>query len=292
MAGDGAPSGATMVDAQMTITRVLKPPLDFERNYQGQPASVPIAFPGTRDPRAGTPGFSPDLMQGIPVPQGARVLLWLPICVSPVPPGNALAPFQFYSYRLIWRFQGLASYRNPAAKQRRAPYHFPRQSPGAPDTSLGAPGVPRVTIPASWHVVAYEQTEPAVGAGESKLRIEVITPTLDLITEFVQPLLPDGAAGVIQQGVLDPSPTVSGASANVPIFCPFWTDAEGDELIILANRFDWQDSGAPAWDFTDPNADLAFSNIYGRGAWSDPPDSGSHEPFRDVGIYMQTGTTP
>lgn len=287
MAGDAAPSGATMVDAQLTNARVLKPPPNFANVYQGKPARTPIAFPGVRDPRAeeNAPGFSPDLMKGISVPQGARVLLWFPICVNPCPPGNPVAPFQLYSYRLVWRYQNLGSYRNPAAKQRRAPYHFPRQSPGAPDTSLGVP-VPRVTIPASWHVVAYQQSEPTTGAGDLHLRMETITPRLDLVTDFEQPLLPDGQPGVLQQGILDPqSLGAARNAANVPIFVPFWTDAEGDELIILANRTDWQDTAAPAWDFTDPAKDLAFSNVYGTG-------DGRHESFRDLGIYMQTGTTP
>jgi hypothetical protein len=276
-----------MVDAQLTNVRVLKPAPNFERNYQGKPANTPIAFPGVRDTRAeeGAPGFSPDLMKGIAVPQGSRVLLNFPICVNPVPPGNALFPFQFYSYRLIWRFQGLGSFRNPGTKQRRAPYHFPRQSPGAPATILGIP-VPRVTIAASWHVVAYQQTEPATGAGNLVVRQEVITPRFDSLNEFVPPLLPDGTPAVIQQGVLDPG--LVGGVANEPIFAPFWTDAEGDELIILANRVDWQDNAAPAWDFTDPAKDLAFSNIYGTGTWA----GGGHQSFRDVGIYMQTGTTP
>jgi len=292
MAGDSAPSGATMVDAQLTNVRVLKPAENFERNYQGKPANTPIAFPGVRDTRAeeGAPGFSPDLMKGIAVPQGARVLLWFPICWAPLGTyPNPLNPFQFYSYRLIWRFQGLGSFRNPGTKQRRAPYHFPRQSPGAPATILGIP-VPRVTIAASWHVVAYQQTEPASGAGNLVGRQEMITPRFDSLNEFVPPLLPDGTPGVIQQGVLDPG-TV-GIGANEPIFMPFWTDAEGDELIILANRFDWQDPGAAPWDFTNagnvpmnPQGDLAFSNIYGNG-------NSTHERFRDVGIYMQTGTTP
>jgi hypothetical protein len=281
-----------MVDAQLTNARVLKPVPNFANVYQGKPASTPIAFPGTRDPRAeeNAPGFSPNLMKGIAVPEGARVLLWFPICWAPLGTyPNPLVPFQFYSYRLIWRYQNLGSYRNPAAKQRRAPYHFPRQSPGAPETIVGVP-VPRVTIPASWHVIAYEQTEPATGAGNLIVRQEQITPRLDSLSEFVQPLLPDGQPGVVQQGVLDPTATGGG---QMPIFVPFWTDAEGDELIILANRSDWQDPNPAPWDFTSgnndpltpPQGDLAFSNIYGTG-------DGRHESFRDLGIYMQTGTTP
>jgi hypothetical protein len=283
MGAEGATSVAAMVDAQLNTVRVLKPFDNFERVYQGKNALAPIAFPGTRDKRAeeGAPGFDPNLLRGIPVPQGARVLLWLPMCFSPVPPGNVLDPFQLYSYRLVWRYQNLTGYRNPSALTKRAPYHFARQSPGAPDTSVLSAGVPRVTLPASWHVVAYSQTEPAGGlSGQLNLHVEDITPRLDSLTQFVQPFLPDGSAGVVEQGVADPA-SVSGAL--MPIFMPFWTDAEGDELIIFANR-----TGATAndtWDFTDATKDLAFSNIYGTG-------NGTHAVFRDIGIYMQTGTTP
>lgn len=279
MAGDGAaaPSGATMVDAQLTNVKVLKPFDNFERIYQGQSAVTPIAFPGTRDRRADerAPGFDPNLLAGIPVPEGSRVLLWFPMCFI----NEGLTPFRFYKYRLVWRFQNLASYRNPAARTRRPPYHFPRQSPGAPDTT-GATALPRVTIPASWHVVAHEELEPTIGSSTLNVRVEDIVPRIDDITEFVAPLLPNGATGVVEQGVADPA-SLSGAT--MPIFVPFWTDAEADELIIFAQRV-----GATTddtWDFTDPDADLAFSNIYGTG-------NGTHPSFRDIGIYLQTGTNP
>jgi len=292
MAGEGAPSGATMVDAQLTNARVLKPFDNFERIYQGQSAQIPIAFPGSRDSRAisNESGFDPNLMLGIPVPEGARVLLWFPICFAPVPPANPLFPFQLYSYRLIWRYQNLRSFREPPTKSRRPPYHFARSSPGAPDSSSGIP-LPRVTIPASWHVIAYEQGEPVTGSGNLVVRIETITPRLDDLNQFVAPLLANGQPGVIQQGVLDPS--LSGGN-GMPLFVPFWTDAEGDELIILANRASTNATDPlDVWDFTQANTDLdvgelgdlAFSNIYGTG-------NGRHEPYRDIGIYMQTGTTP
>jgi hypothetical protein len=281
MAGDAAPSGATMVDAQLTNVRVLKPFANFERVYQGKPALTPIAFPGVRDKRADehAAGFDPNLIAGIPVPEGARVLLWIPMCF--ISQEDELQPFRLYSYRLVWRFQNLSGYRNPAARSRRAPFHFPRQTPGASDTTVvSAPGSPRVTIPASWHVIAHEELEPTTGPSSLNVRVEDIIPRVDNVGLFVPPLLPDGSNAVIEQGVADPA---SIAGASMPIFVPFWTDAEGDELIIFATR-----TGAGAldtWDFTDPAKDLAFSNIYGTG-------NGSHPDFRDIGIYLQTGTTP
>jgi hypothetical protein len=277
-----------MVDAQFTNVRVLKPFEDFERRYQGKPAFTPIAFPGVRDQRAQNeePGYDPNLEKGIAIPQGSRVLLQFPICFArgPVFP---FPTFTTYSYRLIWRYQNLGSFRNPAVRSRRAPYHFPRQSPGAPDSTFGPP-VPRVTLPASWHVVAYQQTEPPGGnAANLVARIEMITPNISDFRQFAPPILPDGQIGVIQQGVTDPF-TASGG--QMPIYVPFETDAAGDELIILANRSDAFPTMGPLaapWDFTSnsPTGDLPFSNIYGTG-------NGAHPAFRDIGIYLQTGTAP
>lgn len=274
---DAAPSGATMVDAQLTVVKVLQPTPNFEAVYQGQPGVRPIAFPGIRDSRAVSkkPGFDPNLMAGISVPEGARVLLWIPMAFVPDP--QELNPFRFYEYRIAWRFNNLGDFRNPPARTTRKPYHFPRQSPGAADTSGPLP-LPRSTLPASWHSIGYEEAEPATGAGALNIRIEGIIPKLDTLNEFVQPLLSDGELGVIQQGVFDPG---TSGGAQMPVFVPFWTDAEGDEIVILVNRVD---PTAP-WDFTDPALDLAFSNVYGTG-------NGLHERFRDVGIYLQTGTTP
>ncbi len=274
--GDGATSGgATMVDAQFTIVKYLKPAPDFESVYQGVDARTPIAIPCVKDARAGTPGFSPDLMEGVAVPQGARLCFWIPMCFIPDP--ESLSPFRFYSYRFAWRFNNLAGFRAPAANEPRKPYHLAVQSPGASDTTFPV-AAPRVTIPASWGDILVEGTEPATGSFNSNLRIEQITPRIDSLADLIQPLLPDGRPGVIQQGVFDPA--TSGGAA-MPISLPFWRDAEGDELIILVRRTE----PTGVWDFTDPALDLAFSNVYGTG-------DGAHPIFRDVGITIQSGTNP
>jgi hypothetical protein len=118
--------------------------------------------------------------------------------------------------------------------------------------------------------------------GKLVLRPEEIIVGRGGLINIFQPLLPDGKKGVLQQGVLDPA--TNPVAAAVPLFLPFWFDAEGDEIIILATR---EDIEAPNvnWDFTNPDADLAFSNIYGNG-------NGTHKNFPDLGIYVQTGTTP
>lgn len=269
-------TGATMVDAQMTNVRVLRPFEGFQQVYQGVSASTPIAMPGLRDPRAAAkqPGFDPDLLAGIPVPQGARVLLQIPLTPNPG------VGSQVYSYRIVERYNNLNDYRDPPRNQARPPFHFPRSSPGAPDTTSGV-ALARTLRPASWRDVGFEQPEVLLENGKLVLRPEEIVVGRGGIINIGRPLLQDGKQGVLQQGVLDPA--TNPLAATVPLFLPFWFDAEGDEIIILATREDI--AQPPTWDFTDPDADLGFSNIYGTG-------NGSHDNFPDLGIYVQTGTTP
>ncbi len=272
MSGAGT---STMVaaDAQFSVARVLKPFADFESAYQGEPSFRPIAFPGGRDPRAGQDGFSPDLMRGVPVPFGSRLCVYIPAAFTQTPgPTTFVQP---YNYSFVWRLRNVRDYR-----QDRRPYHFPRQSPGAPDSTLG--GGPRFVLPAAIDAVLYEQGEPAPGT-RAVQRAYQQTYTVGLGYEFATlPLLPGGGAGgSYQQGVLNPA-DVGLVGANGAIFTALWMDAAGDELIILANR---TNEALGPWDFADDATDAAFSDIYGTG-------DGAHPSYPDVGIYLFTGTNP
>lgn len=275
-AGPENASVTATVDAQFTAVQVLKPFANFEAAYQGKPATTPIMFPGVRDQRAGTPGFSPQLAAGIPVPLGARVLLWLPMCFNPMQGG------QNYRYRVLWRMQNLNSYRNPGRDDLpRPPYHFPFQRAGSPDSTV-LPPAERSVIPAAWRVVAFEQPEAANADGQVHLRVEDVIPRFDdSLINTVTPIYADGSSAVIQQGILDPATNPVGAP--LPIFKPFWFDCEGDEIMILVTRED--PSSPPNWDFTAAAADLAFSNVYGTG-------NNTHPSFATSGIYLLTGTNP
>lgn len=266
---------STMVaaDAQFSVARVLKPFADFETAYQGQPSYRPIAFPGGRDVRAGQDGISPDLMRGVPVPFGSRLCVYIPAALT-----QDAAPTTFvqpYNYSFVWRLRNVRDYR-----QDRRPYHFPRQSPGAPDSVPG--GGQRFVIPAAIDAVLYEQGEPAPGS-RAVQRAYQQTYTVGLGYEFATfPLLPGGGAGgSYQQGVLNPA-DVGLVGANGAIFTALWMDAAGDELIILANRTN--ESLGP-WDFANNADDAAFSDVYGTG-------DGVHASYPDVGIYLFTGTNP
>jgi hypothetical protein len=277
MSDEAEGTGATSVDAQFTTVQVLKPFNGFEAVYQGKPASTPIAIPGGRDPRAGQPGYDPNLIEGIPVPLGSRIILWIP--QTPNPQQGS----QEYAYRVVWRYRNLSDYRNPGRVDiARPPFHIPRQTPGAPDTTVGTQQ--RVVIPASYRVVADEQTEAPLTDGRVNLHVEDVAIVGQQLIDVVRPLLPDGSVATIQQGILDPA--TNPVPAPVPLFLPFQFDAEGDEMLIFAVRATLSGSPPPPWDFTSPNgADFPFSNIYGTGG-------GTHANFAEVGILMVTGTNP
>jgi hypothetical protein len=270
---ESKPSGGGHVaaDAQFTNARVLKPFAGFEEVYQGESHAIPIAFPGTLDAQAGDDGMAPNLLAGAPIPFGSRVLVWIPVAV--------FAPnVSFYEYRFVWRLRNVRDFRT-----QRTAFHFPRQSPGAPDSTV-PPAQPRFVIPAASDVVIYEQAEPAAGSFlPGVMRVLNQAYRIGDGGGAGDPFLPPGspaATGIYQQGVLDPA-TAGAQSAGDPIFQPLWMDAAGDELIVLVTPQDTTGN----WDFTNVAEDLPFSNIYGDG-------NGAHAIFRDVGIYLFTGTNP
>lgn len=264
--GEGS-SKFVAADAQFTNARVLKPFDDFEAIYQGKTGFTPISMPGVRDPNAGTPGYSPNLVAGLSVPLGARILTWIP------QPCNV---FTTYRYYFVFRMRSLRDFRNPAKGKPRGAYHIPLQRSGQPDTSSGT-AEPRVQIPAAVKVIAFEQPEPTEFCSSGVIRIR----REDLESQMNPgglPFLADGSVGVFQQGILDPASPVVGGIASQPIFLPFWFDAEGDDMIVVVEKSD-----NAAWDFGGP--DQVFSDIYGTG-------NGTHPPLPGSGILVFTGTNP
>lgn len=264
----GESSISVLPDAQFSLARIVKPYPGFEAVYQGRTAPNPVAFPGERDADAGKPGFDANLMAAIEVPFGARVVLWIPLCVSTT---GGVPSVTLYTYSVYWRMRNVTDFRN-----RRRPYHLQNQSPGVADTTP-VTGGPRFVIPAAAQLLAFEETEPvgATDPGVLNLRAQTFIPRAGGI---IEPVFADGQVGRMQQGIYDPF--VDGGLANDPIFNPFWFDAEGDEMIILAQR---TDQAAGAWNFA--TTDLAFSNIYGTG-------NGTHPNLPDLGIYVFTGVNP
>ena len=266
-------SEVTLFDAQATFRNIVRPFPNFETTYQGFGPDVPIAFPGTLDPAAGRPGYDPNLIAGLPVPFGATIWLWIPLCVAGRTEEGG-ANISLYDYTIVWRLRNLTDF-----KDRRAPFHIEREFPGAVDNAASPPQG-RFVVPAARQVIKLQQPETFVTPTDPELvnlRNLLWTPRGGGTVEPLIPGMPPKSA-TIQQGVLDPAidPTI----AKDPLFNAYSFQCQGDEMIILATKRNKND-----WDFTDPAEDLPFSNVYGNG-------NGMHAPFDQLGIYYLTGATP
>lgn len=284
------------------MARILKPFPNFESRYQGQPATIPIAFPGTieRNSILGKEGFDPNLIAGIPVPIGARVMIWIPVTLI-----DYFSP-QPYQYQIIWRLRSIGdfvdAFTENVPRDQIGAYHLKRRELGVANDPAD-PSTRRVVIPAGIQTIAYEQPEPSTDVftnanGVIHLRGQFIIPLGQLPdqgpgTGWQGPLLPPPRpgppeVGILTQGVFPftegPTGATNGGIPGGPLYHPFWFDAEGDEMIIMATRVNDFDA-RPNWDFADPDADQAFSNTYGT-------NNGTRTPVETVGIFVFTGTAP
>lgn len=261
-----------IVQPVFSIARLLRPYINYDDDYQGQTTMRPIMFTekganeqgSPLDPQAGKAGFAPDLIRGLPVPFGSRVVVWIPI-------------FDAYRYIVAWRARNLYDYRTE-----RMPYHVPKQGQGVPDTSVVA-NQARVPIPAAWQPILYEGAEPAhnsigttsVYAGEHHINTGSIPQYGGVALD--QPLVPGGAEGKFQQGIADPG--VFGETPNWPTFVPIEMFAAGDEMLIGCYREATQ--ADPTWDFVaGPPAgrDYTFFTLFNATT--------------DLGVYVLTGSAP
>jgi hypothetical protein len=296
-----------LVDAQFGMARILKPFPNFEARYQGQPASVPIAFPGTIDREAelGVQGFDPNLIAGIPVPIGARVMIWIPSALI-----DYFVPTP-YQYQIIWRLRSIGdfvdAFNQNVPKDQMPYYHLRRRELGVANDPAD-PASRRVVIPGAIQTIAYEQPEPSTSVfvnanGVIHLRGQLIIPLgaegFDNVTgsnlwqgPFLPPPRPGPPEiGIITQGVFPfvegpTAPDFNGGIPGGPVYHPFWFDAEGDEMLIFARRVDVDVSDPnDTWDFANPDLDQSFSNTFGT-------NNGTRQPIETVGIFVFTGTAP
>jgi hypothetical protein len=266
MGGESLPTTTTvMADAQFGLVRRLVPYEGFTDDYEGQPANTPIMFSEdgqALDPlaEASRPGYDPSLVRGLTVPEGARVLIWVPQIfysdgVSNVP----------YTWSFWWRYRTLRDF----SLNNQIPYHL-AQGEGQPDTS-GVSPAPRVLIPAANSGTVYVQTEPA----SATARVTQNGRSEDIRFGSVgldQPLVPGGGTGVIQQGVLDPA--VFPSTAGQPLYIVHEVSATGDELLIGLTR------GLTPVDYEFASNDSNLSDLFGPGAQA------------DAAVYVSIGTSP
>lgn len=272
-------------DGQWTMYRYLKPFQGFEQVYQGEPGNTPIAFPGDLDlfSEKKVVGYDPNLIAGITVPLGARVTIWIPQTLAQDgdsdPVVNAL-----YQYQILWRNRTARDFRVGQAEgigssiQSYSSYHLPTSGTGQPQNNspTPSPANARYYLPGAMRTVAFEQNEPTDGTpGVIHLRGEYLQPVADPI--WVPPLTPKGQPALWQQGAYLES--ASGTAAGGPAYLTFTTDAEGDEMCILASKID----PSTLWDFsTSDPGDGSFSNTYGT-------NNGNNRPAQ-YGILVTTGT--
>jgi hypothetical protein len=278
-------SQVVLSDGQWTMFRYLRPFAGFERVYQGQPGNLPIAFPGELDlfAQKKVVGYDPNLIAGITVPLGARITIWIPQTLAQDgdsdPVVNAL-----YQYQILWRNRTARDFRVGQAEgigtntQSYSSYHLPTSGTGQPEANSPNrdPALQRFYLPGAIRTVAFEQTEPGNGAPvATHLRGELLQPVADPI--WVQPLTPQGNPAIWQQGAYRES---SSTAAGGPSYLTFTTDAEGDEMCILASKI----STEGTWDFTtaDPG-DGAFSNTFGT-------NNGANAQSQ-FGILVTSGTS-
>lgn len=271
-----------LADAQFGISSILRPFSGFEGIYQGQACTTPLMFTQggeALDPLAGTPGYSPKLVRGLSVPYGARVSIWLPAIVGSKPLPSL--DVWYYHWVISWRLRNVYDFR-----QRRIPFHYPKQGPGQPDTLNPAPTA-RVVIPAASNPIIYTQTQSSPTGQDitSALATDVAASTA---INRTLPLLPDGTLGYFQQGVLNPA-TWGASGAGSVLYIPYEVQAQGDELLIGVSRSATADSPVQnpdteiAWGFAAGEVDARFSDMFGVGSGS---------AYEDVGVYVLAGSAP
>jgi len=212
-------------DAQFGMAKILRPFDGYDNVYQGLSAggfAINLSEGGVPlDSNAGKPGYDPNLVRGVPVPLGSRIVLWLP-CF-----GVSAKAMYRYNYHIIWRMRTLFDFRTS-----RVNYHLPRQAAGPRDTTP-VTGGDRVVIPACVNPALYNSVNPGTPLGVSDLEAypELIIPSNNPATGTF--LTPQGVNGVVQQGIADPA-TVP--SANDPWWLYYETQAAGDEMILGVTR--------------------------------------------------------
>lgn len=288
-------------DPQYSMATVLRPFKNFEQVYAGRVAPTPIAFfppgpaggdPQVLDEQAGSPGYAPNLLRYLGVPQGAHILIAIPHCVT-AQDGTVLE--QVYRYTFHWRWRNLEALKaSVEGAGTSKPFHS-RTYAGRPDSTSGT-AERRVVVPSSTRTVVVEQTESTGSLEQTQnLRRERIDAVTTYTDSTYLPLLPNGTAGVHQQGVLDPAQFATAALERIAgssLFQTFEFRCEGDELLIDATRNDAYDTDPEPTDWTflgDDAPDAGFSNVYGTNVGGQNGGADPQPASEGLGIYVFMG---
>lgn len=276
-----------MFDAQFSMGKILKPFPGFEQRYEGKANGFPVAFPGTLDQQAGQNGYDPFLLGMLPVPLGSRVMIWIPAAIYNT---DDTIQQESYTYQILWRMRSSGDYATTfsrTARNETTQYHFSKREIGVPDDPATPQTTQRIVLPAAMQTIAYEQPEPntdptVLANGVIHLRGQLVIPAgANWIAPLLPPPLPDAPTqGIIGQGVFPFTQGPEEAEAGGPVYHPFWFDAEGDEMMIIARRTEITPEN---WEFG--GTDLPFSATYGTA-------NGTRPLNNHVGIFVFTGSAP
>jgi len=287
-------------DPQFGLSAILRPYVGFDAqpggagtgSYQAVDGATPIMFTEGSEPfdsEAGKVGYSKRLLKGMPVPYGARVVLWLPtqslLGVSSVG-GQVVAAYRWF---VVWRQRNTFDYRT----QRKA-FHFPKQGAGIADTTPGDAG-PRVILPSAGQVSVFNSLTQSVSNSQAAVQAayDWMEPSLQGFMA-TGPLIPPisglggpfAGVGLYSQGLVDPG-TATGNMTIPPPYQAFEIQSEGDEMMVGVNKVDMTASGGTTtWDFTSATQDQVFSTLFGRGTFI-----GVTGPFPDIGVYVNVGVS-
>lgn len=266
-----------LADPQFGILRTLRPYVGFEAVYEGENAGRPIMLTERIDGTGGEPrdasavegieGVSPNLIRGLSVGLGSRVIFWIPNIY-----GFGNGERDPYIFTVIWRARNIRD-----TRIQRVSYMFPDQGLGVPDTTAPVGQQQRTVIPASYQPIHYSAAQPTSFGNDAIVETyrEAIRVQSEPPGEL--PLMPDGTDGEYQQGLLDPGGGFGNAAVQ-PLYLQYELQAVGTELLVAVTR----DTNVGAtWEFA--GADSQFSDLLGNG---------QGQAFPNIGVYVSGGVAP
>jgi hypothetical protein len=218
-------SNAVVTGPQMSMARVLTPYKGFADDYQGVSGYTPLMV---TEGGVAVDYSQADLLKGIPVTMGSRIVMWVP-SVASIVAGDVV---DYYNWFPTWRLRNVHDLITA-----QLPAHYPSSQPGRGGQYF---------VPAAAHSVVYNQAEPAISTGDAavqKVYLECfqVQPGRSPIGF---PLIPGGG----------PSTYQTGTNLTQPSWQVFDFTCQGDELLLGV----YKASGTP-WDFN--GADLYIGGI-------------------------------
>lgn len=267
--------------------RFVKPFPGFEAKYQGVSSNfAPIAIPGNLDTQAGEPGYSPELIAGIPMSLGNPAILWLPRFV-----GDYGVAVPVYYYTLSFRLRNIQD--KNADVNAALSYHLDQRLAGVPNDPANPNTSERFVLPVcSFTITAQALSTDSYGAVTIQSANVTMPSTATGANYWSAPLVPSypggplspgnkkkGFAGIFSQGQFSNEQGFSNETAGYqsgPTYASFKLDwVPGDEMLITVSKAD-----GSIWDFA--GADRPFSDIFGTA-------NGTRQALPNTGIAVMCG---